>query len=154
MTTDDRPKVVARPPLLFLAALVLAVALDAAWPAPLGLGAAAMAGGIALGMAGAALVAWAAVNFRRAGTNLPTWKPTTAIVATGPYRFTRNPIYVGLGLILAGIGLAADNGWVLASLLPVFAVLHVGVVKREEAYLSAKFGEVYRSYQERVRRWL
>jgi protein-S-isoprenylcysteine O-methyltransferase Ste14 len=101
-----------------------------------------------------ALFAWAITTITRAGSNVPTNMPTTSIVATGPYRFTRNPIYLGMMLGLVGLAIAFDSLWLLMTLVPFFLVIRYGVVAREEAYLERKFGEVYRRYRARVRRWL
>jgi len=90
----------------------------------------------------------------RAGSNVPTNLPTTTIVERGPYRFTRNPIYLGMFLALIGLTVALDNFWLLAMLVLFAIVIRYGVVAREEAYLERKFGDVYRSYRSRVRRWL
>ena len=80
--------------------------------------------------------------------------PTTAIVTDGPYRFTRNPIYLGMFLGLVGLAIAFDNLWLLAMLVPFALAIRYGVVAREETYLEGKFGEVYTAYRSRVRRWL
>jgi protein-S-isoprenylcysteine O-methyltransferase Ste14 len=80
--------------------------------------------------------------------------PTTSIVDTGPYRFTRNPIYLGMMLGLVGLAIAFDSPWPLVTLVPFALVIRYGVVAREEAYLERTFGEVYRRYRARVRRWL
>ena len=98
--------------------------------------------------------AWAIVTISRAGSNVPTNLPTTAIVESGPYRFTRNPIYLGMFLSLIGLAIAFDNLWLLTMLVPFALVIRYGVVAREEAYLERKFGDVYRGYRSRVRRWL
>ena len=80
--------------------------------------------------------------------------PTTAIVEAGPYRFTRNPIYLGMFLGLVGLAIGFDSLWLLATLVPFALVIRYGVVAREEAYLERKFGDAYRHYRTRVRRWL
>lgn len=90
----------------------------------------------------------------RAGTNVPTNRPTTAMVDKGPYRFTRNPIYLGMFGGLFGLAIAFDTLWLLATLVLFALVIRYGVVAREEAYLERKFGEAYRAYRKRVRRWL
>jgi protein-S-isoprenylcysteine O-methyltransferase Ste14 len=150
----DAPKVVAPPPLIVLGAIALGLAIDWLVPAPLlprpwqyGLGAASFA-------LGGGLAGWAIACFLRAGTNVPTYRPTTALVAAGPYRFSRNPIYIGLAFAYLGITLAIDSAWLLALAVPLLLVLRYGVVAREEAYLEAKFGDVYRDYKAGVRRWL
>ena len=101
-----------------------------------------------------ALFAWAIVTLTRAGSNVPTNRPTTTIVESGPYAFTRNPIYLGMFLGLIGLAIAFDNLWLLMMLAPFAPVIRYGVVAREEAYLERKFGDVYRGYRLRVRRWL
>ena len=79
---------------------------------------------------------------------------TTTIVDTGPYRFTRNPIYLGMVLGLLGLTIALNSLWLLLTLVPFALVIRYGVVAREEAYLERKFGDDYRRYRARVRRWL
>ena len=101
-----------------------------------------------------ALFAWAIATITRAGSNVPTNRPTISIVDTGPYRFTRNPIYLGMMLALVGLAIAFDSLWPLVMLVPFALVIRYGVVAREEAYLERMFGEVYRRYRARVRRWL
>ena len=87
-----------------------------------------------------------------ARTSLPTRPPYQS--STGPYRFTRNPIYLGMMLALVGLAIAFDSAWLLVTLVPFALVIRYGVVAREEAYLERRFGEVYRRYRARVRRWL
>jgi protein-S-isoprenylcysteine O-methyltransferase Ste14 len=101
-----------------------------------------------------ALFAWAIATIARAGSNVPTNRPTTTIVDTGPYRFTRNPTYLGMFLGLIGLAIAFDNLWLLMMLVPFALVIRFGVVVREEAYLERKFGDAYRGYRSRARRWL
>src|SRR5215208_742742 len=101
-----------------------------------------------------ALAVWALDTMTRAGTNVPTNRPTTTIVEGGPYRFTRNPIYMGMFGGLIGLGIAFDNLWLPLMLVPFALVIRYGVVAREEAYLERKFGDAYRRYRQRVRRWL
>ena len=97
---------------------------------------------------------WAAWLFRRAGTTPNPTRPTTALVFTGPYRFTRNPMYLGLALLQVGLALVTDALWPLLLLAPVVVAVRRLVIDREEGYLEAKFGDEYRSYKTRVRRWL
>jgi protein-S-isoprenylcysteine O-methyltransferase Ste14 len=118
-----------------------------------GRGARGLAGGLVFAAA-LALFVWAIATITRAGSNVPTSLPVTAIVDTGPYRFTRNPIYVGMMLGLIGLAIALDSFWLLLTLIAFAAVIRYGVVAREEAYLERKFGDVYRHYRTRVRRWL
>lgn len=144
------------PPLVYAAALGLGVLLHGAlvaWPLPLGAGVRAGAG-LAVAGLGVALVLAAFGLFRRTGQDPKPWKPTPEILATGVYRFTRNPMYVGMTLLLAGIGIGLANAW-LVLLAPVaLAVVYATAVRHEEAYLERKFGETYRAYKASVRRWL
>jgi protein-S-isoprenylcysteine O-methyltransferase Ste14 len=85
---------------------------------------------------------------------VPLRKPTTAIVTTGPYRLTRNPIYLAFSLLQLGLALLVGSWWLLATLVLAFALMHWIVVPREERYLEARFGNEYRRYKTSVRRWL
>jgi protein-S-isoprenylcysteine O-methyltransferase Ste14 len=96
----------------------------------------------------------AVVSMRRAGTSPNPNQPTTAIVTTGPFRYTRNPIYLGFTLICVGIAIAANNLWVLLPLLVVVVLMTRIVIPSEELYLKGKFGSAYTGYIARVRRWL
>jgi len=100
-----------------------------------------------------ALFAWAIFTITRAGSNVPTSMPTTTIVQAGPYRFSRNPIYLSMFLGLVGLAIAFDSLWLLGTLVLFALVIRYGVVAREEAYLERKFGDAYRHYRARVRRW-
>ena len=152
--TSDNPGVIARPPRLFLAFLALGLGLDAAWPLPLLPDVPQVAAGLALTVFGVALMSMAVRQFARARTNVETYRSATALVCDGVYRLSRNPIYLSMGLIYAGIGTLADSVWVIALLLPLLLLLRHGVVAREERYLERKFGPQYLRYQATVRRWL
>jgi protein-S-isoprenylcysteine O-methyltransferase Ste14 len=153
--TPDTARVIVRPPLAWGLAVIAGLALDWLVPLPFlpaGLPAAWL--GALVFVLALALFAWAIVTMTRAGSNVPTNRPTTAIVENGPYRFTRNPIYLGMFLGLVGLAIAFDDLWLLITLVPFALVIRYGVVAREEAYLERKFGDVYRGYRSRVRRWL
>ena len=92
--------------------------------------------------------------FRRAGTHPDPYRPDEALVTRGLFKFTRNPFYVGLGMIQAGLALVFDSAWILVMAAPAYVVLRYGVVAREEAYLERRFGDEYRAYKATVRRWL
>lgn len=149
--------VIARPPLLFLAALLIGLILDRLlllpFPAPGGDLVHRITGG-SLILIGLALFLAGVRSFLRAGTPIPTNRPTSALVTTGINGWTRNPIYLGMFLVYGGIGLAARNSWILILALPLAIVIRYGVVSREEAYLERRFGDAYRDYRARVRRWL
>ena len=145
--------VIARPPLLFLGALLLGLASDRLLPFPFTVpGGDRVAGSLIL--IGVALAAAAIRDFTRSATPVPTNKPTRALVTTGIHGWSRNPIYLGLFLVYAGIGIAARSPWALILTLPLAITIRYGVVAREEAYLERRFGEAYRDYKARVRRWL
>lgn len=148
--------VIIRPPLLYGGALLAGLALEWLWPleafSTLPRERSLVFGGglIALGV----LTAVAAFRrFKAVGTNIPTWQPTTALATDGIYRLSRNPIYLGLTLIYAGIAVAAGSFWPLLLLLPLLLTMRYGVIAREEAYLTRLFGDDYRAYTKRVRRW-
>ena len=153
--TAATAQVIIRPPLAWALAVIAGLALY--WLVPLPF----LPADLDAGWLGAlvfalalALAAWAIVTVTRAGSNVPTNRPTTAIVESGPYRFTRNPIYLGMFGGLIGLAIAFDTLWLLLMLVPFALVIRYGVVAREEAYLERKFGDVYRRYRRRVRRWL
>ncbi len=151
---DGSPGVVARPPLIFLGFILAGLAGEVVWPSPVLPGLPSWPVGLAMVAVGVALVGVAARQFRRAGTSIQTSKPSQALVIAGLYRFSRNPIYIGLSLIHAGLGIWAGSLWILAMLMPALLVIRLGVIAREERYLEAKFGDDYRRYRTAVRRWL
>jgi protein-S-isoprenylcysteine O-methyltransferase Ste14 len=110
--------------------------------------------GAPLFVAGGAIMLAAAGLFRRLGTNIPPSQPTTLIATTGPYRWTRNPMYLGMALIYAGLAIGFDGPIAFALLPLALLVIQTQVIAREERYLAAKFGGDYRRYKAEVRRWL
>jgi len=105
-------------------------------------------------VAGVLLAVGAAHLFRRAGTTPNPGKPTTALVIWGPYRFTRNPMYVGMTMLYLGGTVLLNDPWPLALLPVIIALVQRRVIAREEVYLERKFGDAYRAYKARVRRWI
>src|SRR5262249_49043410 len=153
--TTETANVVVRPPIAWAIAVLAGLGLH--WLMPLRL----LPTAVPAGWLGAmvfvlalALFGWAIATISRAGSNVPTNMPTTTIVDAGPYRFTRNPIYLGMVLGLIGLAIAIDDLWLLLTIVPFALVIRYGVVAREEAYLERRFGDVYRRYRSRVRRWL
>jgi protein-S-isoprenylcysteine O-methyltransferase Ste14 len=150
----DNPSVVAPPPLIYAGALALGVVANKLYPMAFlpravsrVLGLPLIFGGLAIGLLGFR-------EMRRAETNVDPYKPATAIVTEGPYRFTRNPLYIGMTLVYSGIT-ALFNAFPAAMLLPLaLAVMRGGVIEREERYLERKFGDEYLAYKAQVRRWL
>jgi protein-S-isoprenylcysteine O-methyltransferase Ste14 len=153
--TADTANVIVRPPLAWALAVIAGLALDWLMPLPF-LPADVPAGGLGVlvFVVALALATWAIVTMTKTGSNVPTNRPTTTIVESGPYRFTRNPIYLGMFGGLIGLAIAFDTLWLLLMLVPFALVIRYGVVAREEAYLERKFGDLYRGYRLRVRRWL
>jgi len=150
----DRAGVVVLPPLLMLAALILALTMHYFLPLPVGMRSLTMALGIALVAVGIGVGVWGRITLLKAGTTVNPLKPTTAIATGGPFQFTRNPLYVGMISVFIGISLAVGTLWGFVVLVPTFLVLHFGVVLREERYLERKSGESYLAYKKSVRRYL
>jgi protein-S-isoprenylcysteine O-methyltransferase Ste14 len=149
--------VIARPPLLFLAALLLGLAADHLLPLRFAVRKADLVRWIIAGfliLSGLAVFAAGVRNFSRAATPVPTNQRARALVTTGIHGWIRNPIYLGMFLVYGGIGVAAGSPWTLILTLPLAVTIRYGVVTREEAYLERRFGDPYRDYKARVRRWL
>jgi protein-S-isoprenylcysteine O-methyltransferase Ste14 len=154
----DTPGIVAPPPLIFLAVVLggwlIGFVLGPDGPLPslpsrpwAWLGAILAALALALGAA-------SRVALRQAGTPINPYKPSTALVRAGPYRFSRNPVYVALAVLTIGLALLVGSLWILVLLVPALVLMQLGVIAREEAYLSRTFGDQYRHYSAEVRRWL
>lgn len=168
MTRPDVPGVIAPPPLIYLGFLLAGWGLAEIGARP----EAAEAGfrwlaagfgleipvrrGIALTLiAGGLLLDGMTVGlFRRRATAVEPWKPSTALIIEGPYRLSRNPIYVGFAVTYVGLAIAMDSWTVLILLIPCLFVVDRFVIQREERYLAAKFGAAYEAYRRKVRRWL
>ena len=143
----------ARPPAIYLIAILVGVGLHFVWPIRLVPNLARPFGGLIAGLA-AALFIWSIRTFGSAGTPVPGNQPTTAIVTVGPYRFTRNPIYPAFSLFQTGIALGVNDAWILITLLPAIGLMSFVVIPREERYLEARFGKEYAAYKATIRRWL
>ena len=150
----DAPGMLVRPPILLLGSIALGLILRAVWPVrfvpdewSLIVGAPAV--GLSL-----ILFTLSVRKFRAAGTGIRAHEPTTIIVMSGPYRFSRNPIYLSFALFQIGLAIWLNSAWLVAILIPLLAVIRYGVISREEAYLERKFGDEYLRYKRSVRRWL
>ncbi len=150
----DTPKVITFPPLVYVPFLAMGIVLDFLFPLPLLPNRVQYLVGFAVFAVSGLIMPFVLLEFRKARTNFDPRKPTTAIITTGPYRFSRNPSYLVLTLLCVGIGIAADSIWILGLLIPAIIVMHYGVIVREEQYLENKFGEEYLRYRRSVRRWL
>jgi len=157
MTTTDYAEVAVKPPILFLGALALGCLLSSLIPIGPGLGSAnglAVTVGLTFIVLGFVLAGLSFRNFRLAGTSVVPGEPATALVVSGPYHVTRNPIYIGLVLAYFGVSILLTSMWVLLLLIPVVIILQRGVVLKEEEYLERQFGKAYTKYKARVPRWL
>ena len=155
MEDEARPRTRLLPPLPYAAAIVGGWWLDRnALPLNLGWGAVTRSlGWLLLGVA-AALFAWALITFSRHQTTVNPYKAASSLCTGGPFRFSRNPIYLADWMILAAVSLLLNTAWPVVFAPLVWALLRYGVIRHEEAHLEAKFGDAYRAYRARVRRWL
>ena len=157
VTDTGTAGVIARPPLLFLAALLLGFVSDHLLPLPFPVPTIDLVRWLiadSLILIGLTLFAAGIRNFSQARTPVPTNEPTRALVTTGIHGWTRNPIYLGMFLVYGGVGIAVRSPSILILTLPLAVAIRYGVVAREEAYLERRFGDTYRDYKARVRRWV
>lgn len=152
----DRPSAIPWPPILLLLAVVVAMALNRFYPLPWpGLDdAAARFIGLGFGVAGLALILWAAVTMWRHKTTVLPNRGVSELVTDGPYRWRRNPIYVGDALVLFGVAEMTNNIWFAILVLPFMALVTWLAILPEERHLEAKFGDRWRAYRDRTRRWI
>jgi protein-S-isoprenylcysteine O-methyltransferase Ste14 len=152
----DTPGVNLMPPTVFYVCLACGGLLEFVFPhnfpflaAPLRI-----ALGLVVGIAGFIFMLVAHETFKRSGTAVPTNQSATTFVAKGAYRLSRNPMYVGGSAFFLGIGLVAGSLWIFAFYIPLATYLAMYVVPREEAYMEREFGNDYRLYRSKVRRWI
>jgi protein-S-isoprenylcysteine O-methyltransferase Ste14 len=153
----DRSGVRVFPPLVFVGAGCVALVIDRFFPlhvAPVGRDAPFRIAGAVLAAVAVSLAIWAVATFRRIGTTPNPAGGTTALASEGPYRFSRNPMYLSLVILTTGVALVFGSLWPLLTLPVVVLVIASKVIGPEERYLEAKFGEPYRAYKARVRRWV
>ena len=158
MSARDGAAVRFPPPLIPLFTILLGIGLDRLWPIRPGFQLPAPArywvGGLIVAGATLGLGLWPVILFRRSGQSEIPWTPTPSIVERGPYRFTRNPMYLQMVLVCIGVAVLLWNAWILL-LVPLCAwALQRFAIRPEEAYLERKFGAGYLAYKQRVRRWL
>ena len=149
----DNPGVIARPPLLYGGTLIIALLLNLPWPLPIFGDTVGRWCGLLLVVLGAGILAWGRNSLVSGGTNVDPTLPTTSIVTSGPYQYSRNPLYVGLTSVFVGLTLTMNTWWGILALIPLVVLMHNAVVLREEQYLEEKFGESYRQYRAKVRRY-
>jgi protein-S-isoprenylcysteine O-methyltransferase Ste14 len=150
----DQANVIALPPLIYAAAFGVGWLIHLAFPVPVLSGELARKTGVLLVLASFPIAIWALRTLTHAHTTFDTMKPTTAIVTKGPFRYSRNPLYVSLTLLYLGVMLLINALWILVLVVPLLVVIQRGVIAREEAYLERKFGADYLRYKARVRRWV
>ncbi len=151
---EDIAGVIAPPPLIFLAAVIVGLGLEWALRVDIALGRIGLVIGLLVIAEAVAVALWARQQFVKGGTSIRPEVPSEAILTTGPFRFSRNPLYLSLASLQIGIGIAASMAWVIALVIPALLVIRYGVIAREERYLERKFGEEYLNYKNSVRRWL
>ena len=156
VSNKDGAKVRFPPPLVFLGAIVLgAIVQRKAMPLSLSFAPGLrVTAGVLILVCAVSLVASARILFKRTGQNPIPWKPTPELIFQGPYRFTRNPMYVGVSLFVVGLGVALNNLWISLFAAPALLTVHFIAVLPEERYLLEKFGENYGRFLARVRRYL
>jgi protein-S-isoprenylcysteine O-methyltransferase Ste14 len=155
VNSDDNPGVIAFPPLISLVGAVISALLHFfVIRLPITTYRACLVCGIVLVVLAPTLALSALVTMKTAGTNVNPAKPAITIVRGGPYRFTRNPMYLALCLLQVAFGFFLNDWITLLFVVPLAFIMHYGVVLREERYLTAKFGEPYLELKREVRRWL
>ena len=152
--TTDRPNVIALPPLIFLGCSVAGSTLHFLCPIRIMSHSVSLTLGVVLALISGSLATWARQVMKAAGTNIRPDRPALAIVRTGPFRFTRNPMYLSLCLLQLALGFILNDWFPLLFAVPLALILHFGVILREEHYLEAKFGEPYLALKREVRRWI
>lgn len=142
------------PPLIFVLLIFVGAGLD--YLLPMGFTSPTLLVWAGIALAVFAIIIALAVNgvFKRVGTAIEPWKPTTQLVSTGLYAYSRNPIYAGFCLFNLGVGIALGNLWIVLSVFPAALLVYHIAIKKEEAYLTEVFGEEYVAYRQKVRRWL
>lgn len=153
MSKSDTAEVIVLPPVLFAAPLVLGFLLNHALPLAV-LPAWYATAGLVMLILSLVPGPWALIEMIRHGVNPEPHVPTSKLVTTGPFHFSRNPIYLTYVLFVAGVALFFTNLWMLLLLIPAVIVAHYGIIIREERYLLRRFGDDYGEYKQRVRRWL
>jgi protein-S-isoprenylcysteine O-methyltransferase Ste14 len=143
-----------RPPFVYLGAIALGLLLHFAWPVRLLSRAVSGPLGLTAMLVAVALFLSAVRTFRTAGTPVPGNRPTTTIVRTGPYQYSRNPIYLSFSLLQLGVAFLLNSLWLLVTLIPALALMSLVVIPREEHYLESHFPSDYLPYKASVRRWL
>lgn len=155
MNEDKKgPGVTFPPPLVYVLWMVFGGILQKFYPTGIGIPFDHQYWGLGMVILGVGFLIYVSSVFKKAETNIKPWEPTNNIITTGIYRKSRNPIYLGFNIFPIGLGIFFDNLWVFLSFLPSAFMLYHIAIKKEEAYLEEKFGDEYRAYTSKVRRWI
>ena len=152
-SADKGPGVRFPPPLMVVPCWAVAYTLHQFWPLAMPASIWLQIAGIVLIAIGLGMIVVIGLRFRKARTHIEPWKPSTALVTSGLFSFSRNPIYLAFCVITVGVGLLVNSLWVVISALPVAVLIQELVIRKEEAYLENQFGDEYLEYKNRVRRW-
>ena len=150
----DHPGVKLPPPILFLGLGLIGVGMEYAIPLSIGIDSPANYSGIGVIIISIVSIMFMSKLFERNKTAIEPWKTTSKIITTGPYKYSRNPIYILFCGVPVGLGIAFDTYWALFAFIPALIIVYYSAVKKEEKYLEAKFGQEYLDYKGKVRRWL
>lgn len=152
--SKDRPGILVPPPAIYIGGLAVGWLLERYWPTKMLPASIGLALGLPLVVAGVLGLLWAAATMWRGGTTVNPYKSAVSLTMDGPFRYSRNPIYVADVLLYGGLALVFDWLWALALLPLVLIAMHFHVIVREERHLERKFGEDYLRYKRNVRRWV
>ena len=149
----DTPGIIPPPP-IYGCAFLVGLGLDSLSPFPVLPDLAQYwVGGVVIALS-FVLIALVLRKFVRAKTNFSSHSPSSALITSGPFRYSRNPAYLSLSMLFVGIGIVVDSVWILGLGIVAVLITHYAVILREEAYLERKFGDEYRTHLVNVRRWL
>ena len=154
MTDNDSSGVTAPPPIIYFAFLIGGLGLDYLWPLPFLPQTIQYIVGFTIVALSFVLFGLVLREFSRSNTSIDHSKPTTEIISTGPFAYSRNPVYASMTMLVIGIAIAVDSLWIFVMAIPAVLVIHQFVILREEAYLERRFGDDYQRYKGAVRRWV
>ena len=154
MSDKDSAGALVPPPIVYFGCLMVGLGLDYLWPLPILSQTIQYAFGFTIMALAGLLIGWVLREFSKSKTSFNLGKPTTEIISTGPFGYSRNPAYVSLTILNFGIAIAVDSLWIFVMAIPAVLIVQYFVILREEAYLDRKFGDEYQRYKAAVRRWI